>query len=112
MATACRVSRYAVDLNHVPLAALLALSSIVRAETNYCHDPETNATWEQIRRNHRGEKDVEALYALRVRLCRQVDAETLSVRKATELFEAERERVIEERQEYNRRQEIGGVGMG
>lgn len=48
-----------------PLAALLALSSMVRAETNYCHDPETNATWEQIRRSHRGERDVEALIALR-----------------------------------------------
>ena len=34
------------------------------------------------------------------------------VRKATELFEAERERVIKERQEYNRRQEVGGVGLG
>jgi hypothetical protein len=72
MATACRVSRYAVDLNHVPLAALLALSSIVRAETNYCHDPETNATWEQIKRSHRGERDVEALYALRLQLYRRL----------------------------------------
>jgi hypothetical protein len=34
------------------------------------------------------------------------------VRKATELFEAQRERVIKERQEYNRRQEVGGVGLG
>lgn len=36
----------------------------------------------------------------------------MTVREATELFEAERERVIRERREYNRRQEIGGVGMG
>jgi hypothetical protein len=66
------------------------------------HDQATNKQWEQIKRTHRGERDVEALYALRVKLCRQVDAGTLSVRKATELFEAERERVIKERQEYNR----------
>jgi hypothetical protein len=62
--------------------------------------------------NHRGEKDVEALYALRVRLCRQVDAGTISVREATDQFEAERERVIRERQEYNRGQEARGVGLG
>jgi hypothetical protein len=34
------------------------------------------------------------------------------VRKATEQFEAERERVIKERREYNRRQEVGGLGLG
>jgi hypothetical protein len=69
--------------------------------------------WEQIRWNHRGEKDVEALYALRVRLCRQVDAGNLSVREATDQFEAERERVIQERQqEHNRQQKVGGVRLG
>jgi hypothetical protein len=60
---------------------------------------------------HRGEKDVEALYAHRVKLCRQVDAGTISVREATDQFEAERERVIQERQEYNRRQEARGLGL-
>jgi hypothetical protein len=57
-------------------------------------------------------KDVEALYALRVKLCRQVDAGTLSARKATEQFKAEKERVIRERREYNQRQEAGSVGLG
>jgi hypothetical protein len=32
--------------------------------------------------------------------------------KATELFEAERERVIKERQEYNRRWKARGVSLG
>jgi hypothetical protein len=90
----------------------LSLASAARAETNYCHDQATNKQWEQIRWNHRGEKDVEVLYALRVRLCRQVDAGTISVREATDQFEAERERVIRERREYNRRQEGGGVDLG
>jgi hypothetical protein len=60
---------------------------------------------------HRGEKDVEALYAHRVKLCRQVDAGTISVREASDQFETERERVIKKRQEYNRRQEARGVGL-
>jgi hypothetical protein len=72
----------------------------------------TSKQWEQIMWKHRGEKDVEALYALRVRLCRQVDAGTISVREATDHFEAERERVIRERQEYNSGQEARGVGLG
>lgn len=33
------------------------------------------------------------------------DAGTISVREATDQFEVERERVIQERQEHNRRQE-------
>jgi hypothetical protein len=44
-------------------------------------------------------------------LYRQVDAGIISVRKATEQFEAEREQVIRERREYNRRQEVRGVGI-
>jgi hypothetical protein len=40
------------------------------------------------------------------------DAGTISVREATDQFEAERQRVIRERQEYNRRQEAGGGGLG
>jgi hypothetical protein len=86
----------------------LFLASAAQAEPHHCHDQATNKQWEQIRWNHRGEKDVEALYALRVRLCRQVDAGTLSVRKAKEQFEAERKQVIKERREYNRA--AGGRG--
>ncbi len=70
--------------------SLLFISPVLQAETNYCHDQETNKVWEQIKRNHRGEKDVEALYTLRVQLCRQVDAGTMTVREATEWFEAKR----------------------
>jgi hypothetical protein len=90
----------------------LSLASAAQAEPHHCHDQTTNKQWEQIRRTHRGERDVEALIALREKLCRKVDASTMTVREATELFEAERERVIKERQEYNRRQEAGGVGLG
>jgi hypothetical protein len=90
----------------------LSLSSVAQAETNYCHDQATNEQWEQIKRKHRGERDVEALYALRVELCQKVDAGTLTVREATDRFETEREKVIRERREYNRRQEAGGVGLG
>ena len=37
---------------------------------------------------------------------------TPSVREATDQFEAERERVIQERREYNHKQRAGGVGLG
>jgi hypothetical protein len=77
----------------------LSLASSAQAETNHCHDEATNQTWEQIKRNHRGERDVEALAALRERLCREVDDGTLTIREATDRFEAERDRIIRERRE-------------
>jgi hypothetical protein len=39
-------------------------------------------------------RDIEALYTLCVRLCRQIDAGTISVIEATEIFEAKRGRLI------------------
>jgi hypothetical protein len=89
----------------------LFLASAAQAEPHHYHDQATNKQWGQIKRTHRGERDVEALYAPRVKLCRQVDAGTLSVRAASDQFETEREWVIKKRQEYNRRQEVGGVGL-
>lgn len=98
-------------MKHLVLSALFTLCSTVLAETNYCHDPERNESWEAIKRRHRGERDVEALYLLRARLCKDVDAGVMSVREATERFEAERERMIKKRQ-HNRRQETERVGIG
>jgi hypothetical protein len=96
----------------IPALLLILSAALDAAEPNYCHDPETNATWEQIKHSHRSERDVEGLYTLRRRLCREVDAGTMTVREATKQFEAERERVIQERQEHNRRQKARGVGLG
>ena len=72
---------------------------------NSCHDLKSNKTWEQVKRNHRREGDIGALYALRVQLCRQIDAGILNVQEATERFETERDRVIRERRE------VGGRGQ-
>lgn len=99
-------------MKHLVLSALVTLCSTVLAETNYCHDPETKESWEAIKRRHRGERDVETLYLLRARLCKDVGAGVMSVREATERFEAERERMIKKRQEHNRRQETERVGVG
>jgi hypothetical protein len=85
----------------------LFLASPAQAEPHHCHDQATNKQWEQIRWNHRGVKGIEALYAHRVKLCRQVDAGTISVREASDQFETERERVIKKRQEYNRSRRLG-----
>ena len=57
----------------VVLATLFTLSATVLAETNYCHDPNVAESWDQIKRNHPGERDIKGLVALRERLCREVE---------------------------------------
>jgi len=99
-------------MKSIVLPALLLLCSAVQAETNYCGDPATNRAWDQIKRHHWGERDIESLAALRERLCREVDKGMLSVPKASERFEAERERVIKHRREYNRRWDAASSGIG
>jgi len=42
------------------LPVLLLLGAAVQAETNYYHDLEANQAWNEIRRRHRGERDMEA----------------------------------------------------
>lgn len=71
-----------------------------------------NKAWEVIKRNHRGERDVAALVALREMLCRKVDADTMTVQETTEQFEAKRPRVIRERREHNWQQGAGNIDIG
>ena len=104
-------------MKHIFLAFLTLASTVQahagsNAETNYCHDKAANQEWEQIKRAHRGERDVEGLYAFRTRLCREIEAGSITVREATTRFEQEREDVIRKRQERNRRREAGAVSAG
>ena len=73
----------------IPLAA--------QAETNYCHDPESNAEWEELIRKHPDDMGIQALHALRIGLCQKVDEEVLTIPKATKIFEDMRKALIEHR---------------
>jgi hypothetical protein len=42
----------------------LFLASAAQAEPHHCHDQATNKQWGQIKRTHRGERDVEAQAAI------------------------------------------------
>ena len=73
-------------MKHLAIAVVLtACTASVLAETNYCCDPAATASWERIKRKHRGERDIEALGTLRERLCREVDAGAISVSKSSRL---------------------------
>jgi hypothetical protein len=79
---------------------------------NYCHDPSVDADWKQLLSRHEGDPDFQYLYKLRQDLCADVDAGKLSLDEAIESFEAERERVVQDKQERLERLERlqGGTG--
>ena len=79
------------------LIILFVLSNtLVFAEIpNYCHDDATNAEWESIAKRATANSKVMGLYKLRKDLCARVDHGELSVEEATEIFEKERERVVD-----------------
>lgn len=61
------------------------------APVNYCHDPDVNAEWSQLAAEHRDSDIWQRLFALRLGLCVMVDRKALTVRRATTIFERQRD---------------------
>ena len=74
---------------------LLPFSAL--AEKNFCHDPESNAEWEELINKYPGDMGIQALHALRIGLCRKVDDDVLTIPEATKIFEDMRQALIERR---------------
>lgn len=74
---------------------LLPLSAL--AEKNYCHDPESNAEWEELIEKKPDDMQVQALHALRIGLCQKVDNDVLTIPEATRIFENMRMALIKHR---------------
>jgi hypothetical protein len=82
----------------IPLAA--------QAEKNYCHDPESNAEWEELINKHPNDMGIQALHALRIGLCQKVDEEVLTIPEATKIFEDMRKALIERRAMQERAEQM------
>ena len=80
------------------IGVLLIWSVSIHAEDmpNYCHDAETNAYWEDLKIRAADNFKVVNLANVREELCQKVDDGELSVEEATNLFELERARVVDE----------------
>lgn len=66
---------------------------------SYCHDEEAEHGWALLRAKYADTfqgRDVEYLYGLRVDMCQQVESGALGLEEASERFEAERQRIIQE----------------
>lgn len=81
---------------------------------SYCHDEEAENGWAQLRDKYADtfqSRDVEYLYGLRADICQQVEAGTLGIEEASERFELERERIVEQwrAREIEKIRDVGGV---
>ena len=74
----------------------LTATSFAEEIPNYCHDAETNAYWEGLKIRAADNFEVVNLANIREALCHKVDDGELSVEEATNLFEFERARVVDE----------------
>jgi len=73
------------------------LLSAAADSSNYCFDPETNATWSGMFRDSPDDDLVARLFALRLGLCELVRRDAITLERATEIFEAARARGVSER---------------
>lgn len=79
--------------------------AMAEASPNYCLDPETNATWSKMLSESPQDDLVAKLFALRIGLCEMVKRKTISLERATKIFEEAREKGVNDRALENSRQE-------
>lgn len=75
---------------------LCAIVAYAEDTPNYCHDAATNAYWDDLKNRAVDNFEVVNLANVREELCQQVDDSELTVEEATNLFEFERARVVDE----------------
>lgn len=96
------------------LAACLSVAPLVSMAAdspNYCLDSETNASWSRMLGDSPDDDLIARLFALRIGLCELVRRETISLERATDIFEETRAKDIRERRaELLRQQQKEGGG--
>ncbi len=80
----------------VHLLIITLICHVAYATENYCHDAETNEYWENLKIRAADNIDIINLANYRKDLCAQVERGELTVQEATDLFEFERSRVVDE----------------
>ena len=64
---------------------------------NDCLDEDANREWVDIYNKSPNDNDIAKLFALRAGLCEMVRRKTLTIERATEIFEKEREKTVAEK---------------
>ena len=86
------------------ISALLitALPSFAQ-ESNYCHDKQSWEEWDALARKYPNSQDVQTLHAVRIGLCRKIEAGSISFEVANDAFNHMHEIVIKKAQKEKKR---------
>jgi exonuclease VII small subunit len=89
----------------VIFSIFITLSPTGKAEViNFCNDPKVNQEWERLIKKNNKHPEWRSMYKLRKELCASVDSGKVTLEKAIEQFESEREvLVIELRKRLERK---------
>lgn len=82
-------------IKFILLTAFLVTNTDIDKD-NYCHSPEKNATMARLLKEYPNDENVLKMFALRLGFCAMIDFDAISLDRAIDLFEREREKVIEE----------------
>ncbi|KON48270.1 hypothetical protein [Mariprofundus ferrooxydans] len=86
------------------IASLLLLPITAESADNYCLDAKTNSTWAKMLSESPHDDLVAELFALRIGLCELVKRKTISLDRATAIFEEARGRAVVQRKADELRQ--------
>lgn len=64
------------------------------AEVNHCKETKANQKWAELARENHDSDTWQRLFALRIGLCAMVKQESLSVHRASQIFERQRQEAI------------------
>lgn len=88
---------------------LLLSSSILEAGQSYCKDSESWKEWDKLVIRYPHDQDIQMLHAVRIGLCKKIQDKTITLEKATRIFNELHNRVYlksdraQKQQEENKR---------
>jgi hypothetical protein len=74
-------------------------SSQAEESPNYCLDPQANSEWATLLSKNPNDDIVARLFALRIGLCELVSRKIITLDRATDIFEPERDKAVRERKQ-------------
>ncbi len=84
-----------MNARSISLCLLLAFTTAhAHGADSYCRDPDAIADWNAMLEKYPGSDDWQRLHALWLGLCHKVEAGSIDLKRAIDLFEAERSATI------------------
>ena len=104
------MSKHAVTAVAILTFTVILFPGTAYAEgPNYCLDKESWKVWDNFVAEHYGDDDVQALHALRLGLCIKIEAGSITLDRAVDIFDKAHLQLVEKWQDALQRPPKGGT---